>query len=266
MLRVSSHQLQQIWFDQFSDKVSIRLRKYFELPCRVAGEACVRETIRLGVERARAWGLTLEASAQSYIDHMILLGSHFDRDPQLPWAKEILERPQPELVRLDSLHAQTQDFLARTAGTDSRNLFLAVARARRTQLDPQITAPPSTAVNEVSFWLKRLYPEKFRRVAHTIPALIAHAEATGLSFGFTEPRALARLLGLMFLAGGGVCEEPMMPWVGIIVRDQAKSAVEREEELWRSLAAYADHWLAEARARGALALEAPAEGAEGDVQ
>ncbi|HYO97256.1 MAG TPA: hypothetical protein VER33_22250 [Polyangiaceae bacterium] len=266
MLRVSSHQFQQIWFERFTDKISLHLRQYFELPCRVAGEFCVRETIRLGVARARYWGLTLEASAQSYIDHMMLLGSHFDADPQLPWAKEVLERPQPELVRLDSLHAQTQDHLARTAGAESRNLFLAVARARRNGLDPQLTAPPSRALGEVTFWLKRLYPEKYRRVYHTVPSLIAHAEATGLSLGFSEPRALARILGLMFLAGGGVCEEPMMPWVGAILRDKARPAGEREEELWQSLAAYADRWLTEARAQGILAREAPGEGAEGDVQ
>src|SRR4051812_40220390 len=138
MLRVSSAQFQQLWFSRFTDKVSEHLMRYFELPCRMAGDACVRETIRLGVSRARYWGLTLEASSQSYIDHMVMLGSNFDTDPQLPWAREVLQRKQPELARMDSLHAQTADYMARTAGEGSRNAFFAVARARTHGLCPNL--------------------------------------------------------------------------------------------------------------------------------
>ena len=266
MLRISAAQFEQLWFAQFTDKVSEHLRRYFELPCRVAGDACVRETIRLGVRRARRWGLTREASAQSYIDHMVLLGSDFDSDPQLPWAREILERRQPELVRLDSLHAQAADFLAQSAGRGSRNVFFAVARARMHGLCPELSVPPSQALEHVGAWLEWMYPEKYRLVRHRLPELVARAEATALTHGFERPRALGRILGMTFLMGGGVCDDPMTPWVGGIVRDTQHTADEREEKLWTSLCAYADRWLAEARTRGLVEREASEQGAMSDVQ
>jgi hypothetical protein len=266
MLRISATQFEQLWFAQFMDKVSEHLRRYFELPCRIAGDACVRETIRLGVTRARRWGLTLEASAQSYIDHMVMLGSDFDSDPQLPWAREILERKQPELVRLDSLHAQTADYMARTAGEDSREVFFAVARARAHGLCPDLAVPPSQALEQVSTWLARMYPQKYRLVAYRLPELVLHAEAIAFRHGFERPRALGRVLGMMFLMGGGVCDEPMTPWVGAILRDTRHTADEREEKLWSSLCAYADRWLQVARSRGILQREAPEKGANQDVQ
>ena len=266
MLRISSAQFQQLWLSRFTDEVSEHLRRYFELPCFIAGDACVRETIRLGVSRARYWGLTLEASGQSYIDHMIMLGSDFDTDPQIPWAREVLERKQPELARMDSLHAQTADYMARTAGAGSRNAFFAVARARTQGLCPDLSVPPSQALAEVASWLERMYPEKYRLVGYRLPQLVQHAEATASQYGFERPRALGRVLGMMFLMGGGVCDDPMTPWVGAIVRDTQRSADEREAKLWSSLCEYAERWLEAARARGILEREASEQGGIRDVR
>jgi hypothetical protein len=266
VLRISAAQFEQLWFARFTDKVSEHLRLYFELPCRIAGDACVRETIRLGVTRARRWGLTLEASAQSYIDHMILLGSDFDSDPQLPWAREILERRLPELVRLDTLHGQTADHMARTAGPDSRNVFFAVARALSHGLCPDLSVPPSESIEVVAPFLQRMYPEKFRLVRHRLPELVAHAEATALRHGFQRPRALGRILGMIFLMGGGACDDPMTPWVGAIVRDRQHSSDEREQMLFSALCQYAERWLEEARSRGLLEHEASDQGANRHVQ
>lgn len=266
MLRITAAQFEQLWFTQFTERISEHLRLYFELPCRIAGEVCVRETIRRGVMRARRWGLTREASAQSYIDHMILLGSGFDSDPQLPWAREILERRQPELVRMDSLHAQAADFTARTAGQGSRNVLFAAARARTHGLCPELSVPPSRALDQVAAWLAWMYPEKYRLVSHRLPELVARAEATAFTHGFERPRALGCILGLTFLLGGGVTDDPMMPWVGAIVRDTQRTAGEREEKLWSSCSAYAQRWLAETHARGILVRQASEHGANAHVQ
>ena len=71
---------------------------------------------------------------------------------------------------------------------------------------------------------------------------------------------------MTFLMGGGVCDDPMTPWVGAIARDTRHTADEREEKLWTSLCAYADRWLAEARTRGLVEREASEQGAMSDVQ
>lgn len=265
LLRITKAQFEQLWLTQFTERIHEHLRFYFELPCRVAGDACVRETIRLGVTRARRWGLTREASAQSYIDHMVMLGSNFDSDPQLPWAREILERKQPELVRMDSLHAQARDFMARSAGVGSKNLFFAVARARAHGLCPELSAPPSRALDHVAAWLGWMYPEKYRLVSHRLPELVARAEATAFTHGFERPSALGRILGMTFLMGGGVSDEPMAPWVGAILRDDQHPAEERETKLWSALCAYAERWLAEAH-HGIVERGSPERGVRAGVQ
>ncbi|HKO50917.1 MAG TPA: hypothetical protein VJV79_24570 [Polyangiaceae bacterium] len=71
---------------------------------------------------------------------------------------------------------------------------------------------------------------------------------------------------MMFLMGGGVCDDPMTPWVGAIVRDTRHSADEREDKLWSSLCEYAERWLEAARARGILEREASGQGESRDVR
>lgn len=250
MLRVSEAQLELLWLSNFTDRMVVHLRKYFEKPCAMAGEACVRNTIHRGVARARKHGLTLEATAQSYLDHMIMLGSHFDRDPMLPWAHQILAGPGSEVERMDALHAATMKFLAATAGKDARQLFFAIARARHQRLDPGFTRPPADDPDLAARWLHALYPEKYRAVAPTLPHLIRYAQTSAVRFGFEEPRAMARILGVMFLLGAGALDEPMAPWIGAIVTDVRRPAHEREEELWSRIRDLADRWIAQARAEG----------------
>lgn len=250
MLRIDAQQLRILWRTRFSERMLVHLRQYFEKPCAIAGEAQVLATIDLGIARAKDYGFSLEASAQSYIDHMLMLGSHFDRDPLVPWAGEILTSGGHELQRMDRLHAKTLPFVRATAGEHARNLFFAVVRARRQELDPQLQAMPSASMPRVLEWLAQLYPEKFAAVEPHVPALVQRAEGFAQSVGMGEPRSAGRIVGLMFLLGSGIVEDPMSPWVGEILRDTTLSASERDEKLWAAVGGFADRWIEEARAAG----------------
>ncbi len=80
--------------------------------CKSLGDAALRRAISYGVQRAHNYGITSECDVCKYLDLMFGLGPDFDRDPKLPWAKEILSRsgtsePAPRLAMLYERLEQT---------------------------------------------------------------------------------------------------------------------------------------------------------------
>ncbi len=69
----------------------VHLNKFFPSQCRAAGETQLRETIQYGVKGAAKHGITAERDVCKYIDLVLVYGRDFDRDPNLPWARRILE-------------------------------------------------------------------------------------------------------------------------------------------------------------------------------
>jgi hypothetical protein len=85
-------------YKRFEDTMVAHLKKFFPDRCAAAGETNVRKLIRRGVERAASYNITAQRDVSRYIDLMMALGLNFDKDPQLPWAGEILRtRNQPEV-------------------------------------------------------------------------------------------------------------------------------------------------------------------------
>jgi hypothetical protein len=74
----------------FEEKVVAHLNRCFPDECAKLGEQNVRATIRLGLERARSYGITTSREVCLYIDVMMVYGRDFDRNPKLSWASEIL--------------------------------------------------------------------------------------------------------------------------------------------------------------------------------
>ena len=99
----------------FEGRVLIHLRKCFPDRCAKSDEASLRGAIRYGIQRASAYGITAERDVCKYIDLMVVLGRDFDRDPNLPWAAEILtgRRWRTPTLRIDHLYQTAQQHLAK---------------------------------------------------------------------------------------------------------------------------------------------------------
>src|SRR6266540_2596886 len=74
----------------FEDEMVPHLAKFAPKHCQVIGEQAVRQAIRLGIGRARKFGLTNRGPVRFYIELMFMFGCDFDNDPQLDWANEVL--------------------------------------------------------------------------------------------------------------------------------------------------------------------------------
>lgn len=78
----------------FEDEMVQHIKQFTPRHSEIIGEQCVRQVAKMGIERARQYGLTNRGPVRFYIELMFMLGSNFDTDPQYPWAGEILNDPE----------------------------------------------------------------------------------------------------------------------------------------------------------------------------
>jgi len=82
------------------------LRRSFPAQCAELGEAELAETVRSGMEQARAWGFESAHDVCRYLNLLVALGPAFD---EAPWARECLEADadtMPATFRMDRLYAR----------------------------------------------------------------------------------------------------------------------------------------------------------------
>jgi hypothetical protein len=104
--------LTQIPLQAFEDEMVGHLAAFSPPLFRAVKEPQLREAIRFGTARAAAYGITFRGPVRLYLELMLLFGSHFDTDPQYPWAAEILQdQPStPQMQRAERLYERTLDY------------------------------------------------------------------------------------------------------------------------------------------------------------
>jgi hypothetical protein len=93
---------------------------------------------------------------------MIMLGSEFDLDPQVGWAREQLTDysiPTPK-ERIDKVFRTAVDYLGQTAGPDCEYLVRALIRLRKHDVHAAWSSTGEEFEDEVAQLLSRLYPQK----------------------------------------------------------------------------------------------------------
>lgn len=100
--------------ENFIERVTGHLQRFFPQHCAALGPDGVREAIDHGIDRAGGYGIVGERDVVLYLDLMFAFGRDFDTDPNLPWAAAILtdERIPAPKQRINRLHAAA---LAHTA-------------------------------------------------------------------------------------------------------------------------------------------------------
>lgn len=105
-LRQESEQvLPESAVSQFCERTIGRLRRTFPHKCEYLGEPTLRRLISYSLELAHSHGITTERGYSFFIAMSFILGSGFDRDPQLPWVSAILndQRITDQNNRVDQL-------------------------------------------------------------------------------------------------------------------------------------------------------------------
>ncbi len=158
----------------------------------------VSAVVRLGMAQTRRCRRYTERDMYLYLTMMFMIGSYFDEDPQLPWAKSMLESNEP----LDRLHDRTLDHLDTVAGEENEHVIRALVRARSQELDslPRIDAPDFES--ETVKLLQYVYPTKFQVQGHD--ASLEAVQLAVMRADQYDMRAGAPLLAIhMLLLGAG---------------------------------------------------------------
>jgi hypothetical protein len=236
--------------ERFEKRAALHLQKSFPAHCKMLGEGVVRQVVRYGIERATSHQIAGEAALRLYLDLMFTLGSDFDRDPQLPWAAEILNDeiiPSPS-AKLDLLCSRSLSYLEKVAGAKGEHFIAAVRRVRAHPWFTKSPDPDRPSADDVDALLGRLYPEKHRtlREQGTLGQLIAGGQAAALGHGVTDPWGVQVFTALMFMLGSAFDSDPQYPWVAALLTGAlAPEPAARADRLCRESLSYVDRLLVE---------------------
>lgn len=224
------------------------LQECFPKHCQVLGEAAIRALIRFGCDRAAHHGFTAEPGQRLYLDLMLLLGSHFDEDPQLPWAAEILaDRSQPDQgARAQRLHAKACEYLDRALGPNNQHLDGALRQIRQETLEGFARSGAGSFENYMIMRLSMLYPEKCQYIREDcLRNLIQRGVSFARSYGLTTERGVVLSIALMFFLGSAFDTDPQFPWAAAVLNEPSiPDPPTRANRLYAEALAYLDRWLA----------------------
>ena len=187
----------------------------------VAGEGNVRRLVRIGLERAKGYMLSLRGPMRFYLELMASSGSDFDSDPVLPWARAGLtdETIPDELERADRLYRRMLAYNEAVGGKE--NEFGKQALQRMLRANPEeFTASRGSLEEKTVKALELMYPQKAEGAGKdALVLLVQRAREKAQRYAIKSQEGTAFLTGLMFAFGHGVDTDPMYPWVSSALTD-----------------------------------------------
>lgn len=224
------------------------LAKYAPKHCEVIGEDAVRAAIRLGMDRARTYGLTNRGPVRFYLESMFMFGSDFDTDPQFSWATAILNdgRLSDQMAKADRLYETAMAFVDEIAGPGYRHAIKALRRARRISLD-ELPSPGAGFVDQMMAKLEAIHPQKVQYLGKDATrGLIAYGATLCDDLSLAPERGAGLCVAAMFAVGHGFGRDPLLPWMArTIVNPAIVSPEARVNRLYSRIMTYLDHVLAD---------------------
>ena len=227
--------LRELALRAFESRMVEHLFGFSPQHCRGIGEAAVRDVVRRGIERAARYAFTQRGPVRFYLELMLLMGSGFDTDPQLPRAMaEILRSGgvADQLARADRLHGELQQHMRTVLGPDNCHARAAIARLR-TMSSAGLPLSDERLEQDVLRVFEQVYPQ---RCAITDPTalrtLVASARRLATTARLDVRRGTALCSLLMFELGHACFDDPLYPWLSRSLREPVgDDAIARTEHL-----------------------------------
>jgi hypothetical protein len=225
MLRIRSEQMQVFQaaaLQNFEDEMVAHSKKYSLRLCQVLGDEQIHVAVHGAIERCFEYGFTFRGPIRLFIEMMFMLGSHFDRDPQYPWAGDILRDSETadQMKRADRLFKKIKDYLEKVCGPDNVN----VRKALETLSAYAQGQTPISSQEIESALISRMasvFPEKVAYIGEgPLMMLIKKGRKEAQEYNFTSARAQTLIPTLMFAFGHDCTDDPLYPWIGRTLRDE----------------------------------------------
>jgi hypothetical protein len=199
--------------------------------------------IQFGIDQAERYGFTCTGPVRLYLDLMLLFGSHFDTDPQYPWAAKILTRStiDNQMQQADLLHQKTMDYRQKVGGPDDVYTLTALRRIVVFASQP-VSLVADRFMADMLNTLAQLYPQKAAYLGTAAQeTLIKKAIGGAQRQGFTTVRATTLIAILMLAFGHGCGIDPLYPWIAKTLNNQAAA---NPDDIAKHLENKAMIWLA----------------------
>jgi hypothetical protein len=226
MLIIRKEQMQvfeQAAVQSFESRMVEHLKKEFPKHSEAMGDAALLEVVRCGRERAATYGLAGERSVRLYLELMLMLGSGFDQDPQLPWAADILRNQGAgdETARIDALYRKVIEYANRTVGPKNEYLDRALRALPAEQLEGYVGSGAPSFEDYMLRRLGMLYREKAEAVGREpLCIMIGRGVEGARRTRLTTEAGVTLFVFLMFFLGSGFDSDPQFRWASEILKDE----------------------------------------------
>lgn len=251
MLKIRKEQYEELGkvsLKRFEDSMVEHIREFFPEQYDALGETVIRKVIEYGVDRAETHGFETEPDVNLYLDLMLLLGSNFDTDPQLPWVASVLDNESIDTAEgAEKLYDQAVEYLDRIEGPEDEYLVNAIDEFSDIPLEELPLARSQDIENTTISLLRRIWPEKYQVVGPAVlHNLIRYGEVSAQRYNITGQRGVALYTVLMFLLGSGFDTDPQFPWAVTVLKDESiVNEAARIDKLYMKAIHFLDEWLVE---------------------
>lgn len=230
----------------FENEMLIHLEEFSPPLFKTVGEDQMRQVIQFGIQRAKNHGFTFRGPVRLYLDLMLLFGSHFDTDPQYPWAAEILADQDfgPQMQRAERLHQKTMDYRQKVAGPEDAYTLEALRKIAIFAHQP-LSLSSENFIPGMLREFALLYPQKAAYIGNAaLEALIQKGIAGAQRQHFTTMRGAVLVTVLMLAFGHGCGIDPLYPWIGKTLNNQGIATPEdKAKHLEKKAIIWLDHVL-----------------------
>lgn len=225
MFRVKKTQMdafaQAMALEQLESDMLVHLPEFSPGDVEPLGKAGMLRVVRLGIERARAYGVTNPAMLRSYVELMFMFGSFFDTDPFLPWAGEVLRDPElaGQVERTRLLYEKTCWYQQSVAGPDRRVALQVLQDLSGGSVDGFSFDDPRIA-SEIQRAVWNIHGSRGSYLGEPrLRQLAVEATESARRHGLGAARDVVLVALMMFMLGHGFAEDPLYPWVIVTLGD-----------------------------------------------
>jgi len=226
--------------ERFDDEMLAMLGREFPVDAELLGDEGARPVVALARERAQHHRLPGRGAVAAYLCLMMVLGSYFDEDPQLPWAAQALKPPRvgPSSATMDHLLSLASAHLARTAGPRGLAFLRTLRKVAATEWEELCDEAPGR-------WFRELYPPKAELIGtHEVIELERRGVEMAQRWRLDPLRGGSICAGTMLMLGSGCERDPLYPWfAAAIVAEEGEAPLAHTRRLWTRLRDAAAHGL-----------------------
>lgn len=237
MLRIHqrlTRALQATAESSFEDKLIAQMKRVApRLGGGLADEA-LRLAARDGIDRAGAYGFTKKGPIRLFVESMLLLGSHFDTDPQYPVVTSLLRERGDQMLRAGRIHHEIITYQSVVLGEGGAKLCDALERLialNRSREDIEGSDADMVQALSSSFPTKAAYIG-----GNALEGLVRHGRMEAMSHGLHDGRSQRLLITSMFTLGHGISRDWSYPGVQQALTDTSIGGSSARAERFQSAA------------------------------